>query len=555
MTHQSKRRALLIGLDGATWRLLDPMMEEGVLPNLARLRAGGTWGELESTIPPVTAPAWTTFQTGVLPGKHGVYAFNQYRKQSYRTTLVSSRDIRSPVIWELVSDNDKRVAVVNVPLTYPPRPVNGFLIAGMQTPNLKSDFTHPSGLREELMRTVPDYRIIVPQTEFNLHGLDRFVEMSTKAEQARFNAFCYVLKEKCPDWDLAMVHVQSTDTVQHAIYCWLDATDTRFSCDRYTRALSLYKAIDEQIGSVLNEFADDETLVIVLSDHGHGSIYKTINVNAHLHHMGFLSLRGAQTSISFTGWLRKALRVLLRMDRWNLNKALLPKRFRRPLMERLSQNMMIDWEHTQAYMINGWVYAYIYLNVKGRELAGVVEPALYDKVRAQVARAMKELRDPDTGQPVVGHVHPREEVFEGEFAQAAPDLIVVPAPGYEFTASVFQDTEAVIRHNRVGRDHVGSHTMDGILVASGAMVRPGPIVGARLVDLFPTILAWLGVPIPSITDGRVLKEAFVDDPFGDLKVDQERNGVVETVDDSLDEIYSAEDQALIEERLRALGYM
>jgi predicted AlkP superfamily phosphohydrolase/phosphomutase len=173
-----------------------------------------------------------------------------------------------------------------------------------------------------------------------------------------------------------------------------------------------------------------------------------------------------------------------------------------------------------------------------------------------VARAMKELCDPETGQPVVGHVHPREEVFEGEFAQAAPDLIVVPAPGYEFTASVFQDTEAVIRHNRVGRDHVGSHTMDGILVASGAMVRPGPMAGARLVDLFPTILAWLGVPIPSITDGRVLKEAFADDPFGDLKVDQKKkNGVTDTADDSLDEVYSAQDQALIEERLRALGYM
>jgi predicted AlkP superfamily phosphohydrolase/phosphomutase len=555
MTHQSKRRVLLIGLDGATWRLLDPMMEKGVLPNLARLRAGGAWGELESTIPPVTAPAWTTFQTGVLPGKHGVYAFNQYRKQSYRTTFVSSHDIRLPVIWELASDNDKRAVVVNVPLTYPPRPVNGFLIAGMQTPNLKSDFTYPPDLREELLRAVPDYRIIVPQTEFNLHGLDSFVELSIKTEQARFDAFRYVLKEKCADWDVAMVHVQSTDTVQHAIYCWLDPTDTRFSRDRYARALSAYEAIDEQIGSLLNEFVDDETLVIALSDHGHGSIYSTINVNAHLQQKGFLSLRGAQTSTSYIGWLRKALRVLLRMDRWNLNKVLLPKRFRRSLLERLSQNIMIDWEHTQAYMINGWVYAHIYLNVRGRELTGVVEPTLYEKVRAEVARVMKELRDPDTGQPVVQHVFLCEEIFEGKFAQTAPDLIVVPAPGYEFTASVFQDTEAVIRRNRVGRDHVGSHTMDGILVASGAMVRPGPIVGARLVDLFPTILAWLGVPIPSTTDGRVLKEAFADDPCSDVKVDQEKNGVVETVDDSPDEVYSEEDQALIEERLRALGYM
>ena len=125
MTQPKRKRVLLLGLDGVTWRLLEPMMDKGLLPNLARLRAASAWGELESTIPPVTAAAWTTFQTGVLPGKHGTVDFNVYTGESYRTHPTSSADVPLPTLWEKLSEAGKKVVTVNVPVTYPPRAING----------------------------------------------------------------------------------------------------------------------------------------------------------------------------------------------------------------------------------------------------------------------------------------------------------------------------------------------------------------------------------------------------------------------------------------------
>jgi predicted AlkP superfamily phosphohydrolase/phosphomutase len=545
-----QKRALLIGLDGATWRLLEPMMAEGWLPNLANLREQAASGVLESTVPPVTAPAWTSFQTGVLPGKHGVWDFNQPVRGQYRTKFVSSVDIALPTIWQLASDAGRRVVSVNVPLTYPLRGVNGVAVGGMQTPSLRSEFIYPPHLRQLFLQASPNYRIIVPQTEFNLHGLDDFLNESIAAERARVAAFRYLVDELVPDWNLAMVHIQSTDTVQHAAYCWMDANDRRFSRDEYGRIGEFYQAVDEEVGRLMGDFGDERTLVVILSDHGHSSVYKTINMNAFLSQVGLLQLHGHGQSASTSTWLRRTMRWALRLDRWNLNKALLPKRIRRPLLERLSQGQMIDWNHTQVYMITGWVYAHLHLNLRNREPQGIVDPADYEKVRTQAIEALLEFTDPATGEPVVANVLRREEVFSGPYLDHAPDLLVVPRPGYEFSASVFQDTDAIVRHNRLGRDHMGSHTMDGILIVSGPGAVNTRFREARLVDLFPTVLAWLNVPVPAYTDGRVLLEALAE-PIP-VRLDESL-----TLDGAshCGEVYSEEDAREIEERLKALGYM
>lgn len=552
MATQSKRRALLIGLDGATWRLFKPMMARGWLPNLARLREQAAWGVLESTVPPVTAPAWTSFQTGVLPGKHGVYAFNQYERGQYRTELASSAEITKPTIWQLASNAGKRVVSVNVPLTYPLREVNGAAVGGMQTPNLRSEFVYPPHLHERFLQANPNYRIIVPQTEFNLHGLEYFIEESIAAEQARVDAFRYLLSEVVPDWDLAMVHIQSTDTIQHAVYCWLDPTDERFSQDKYRKIARFYQAMDEEVGRLVADLGDERTLVVILSDHGHGSIYKTVNVNAYLSQVGLLQFYGQGQGISLSTWLRRAVKWVLRLDRWNLNKALLPKRIRRPLLERLAHGRVIDWSRTQVYMINGWVYAYLYLNLRDREAEGIVDRADYDKVCAQATEAVLRLADPATGGPIIEHVLRREEVFGGPYLDLAPDLLVVPKPGYEFSASVFQDTDSIMRENRLGRDHTGSHTMDGILILCGPGVTHTRLQGAQLVDTFPTVLAWLDVPVPGYSDGRVLAEAFAE-PLS-VQVDEE---ILEPggAFSPGEQVYLEEDAREIEERLKALGYM
>lgn len=546
-----RRRVLLLGLDGATWQILDPMIQQGHLRHLAALRQAGAHGILSSTIPPVTAAAWTTFQTGILPGNHGVFDFSQHDVGTYGTHVVSSGDIPVPTLWELASAAGRRVVTVNVPLTYPPRTVNGAVVSGMLTPNLGARSTYPQNLQRELFTRVPSYRILVPQTDFNLKGWERFVKASEGAVRARAQAFRILAEERVPDWDLAMLHFQETDTLQHAAYLWLDPAHPEFSQERYLQGLSVYQAIDDEIGGLLARFGDDGTLVLVLSDHGHHAVSHTVNVNAALAEAGLLQVVNSGKGVTLTSAARAAMRLLLRLDRWNLNKRVLPRSARRRLVERVTDAVGIEWGRTQAYMIHGWVYAYINVNLRGREPKGAVSPSDYETVRRQVADILLGLRDPDTDSPVVERVLTREEAFPGVCCEKGPDLVAVPRPGYEFTSSLLQSESRLVRRNLLRRDHTGTHSLDGILLAYGHSVSPGVLDGASLVDLFPTVLAWLGLSIPAYVQGSVLQSLF-ERPL-DVSVDAD--ATLESIMPARDGAFTADDERVVEERLRSLGYL
>src|SRR5262245_39683574 len=151
------RRVLLIGLDGATFDVLDPLMAEGRMPHLAALIAGGTRGILQSTKPPITPAAWTTFMTGKGPGRHGVIDFLRYDHTTGKLSFNNYIEIHGRTIWELLSDRGYRVGSINLPMTYPPREVNGFMISGFATPSIDLDFTYPRDLKSEILRRYPDY--------------------------------------------------------------------------------------------------------------------------------------------------------------------------------------------------------------------------------------------------------------------------------------------------------------------------------------------------------------------------------------------------------------
>jgi len=546
-----RRRVLLFGLDGATWRILDPMIQRGHLPHLAAMRQVGAYGVLSSTVPPVTAVAWTTFQTGLLPGNHGLFDFSQHDVGTYSTHVVSSSDITVPTLWELASAAGKHVVTVNVPLTYPPRPINGAVVAGMLTPSVKGDLTYPADLKRELLTAVPDYRVLVPQTDFNVRGWEPFVEASERTVRSRAKALRFLVDQVVPDWDLAMLHFQETDTLQHAGYPWLDPSHPAFSEQRYAQGLAVYQAIDEEIGELVARLADEDTLVVALSDHGHQAVSRTVNVNVALARAGLLrqvDLGGKGLPAALA---RAAVTALLRLDRWNLNKRLLPRARRRRLVERVTDAIGIAWESTEAYMIHGWVYAYVNVNLRGREANGTVTPADYASVRQRAAAALLDMRDPETHEPIVEKVLTREEAFDGVRSDRAPDLVAVPRPGYEFSSSILQSERGLVRPNLTRRDHLGTHSMDGILLAQGRAVASGEIEGASLVDVFPTVLAWLGIPIPAYAEGRVLESLF-QQPV-EAPIDQD--ATLDDIAPTGDQTFTAEDERVVEERLRSLGYM
>ena len=209
-------------------------------------------------------------------------------------------------------------------------------------------------------------------------------------------------------------------------------------------------------------------------------------------------------------------------------------------------------------MLNGWVYGNIYINMRGREPLGIVEPGLeYEALRDELTALLMDLRDPANGEPVVEAVFKREEIFDGPFMDYAPDLTVVPRRGYEFSSSVFQQSDEVFRANQLRRDHTGSHSLDGICLFAGPRVNRDLVLeGARLVDMFPTLLAAMAIPIPSYSDGRVLTEAFQPQALSEMRI-RYREAMLPFASegDRRAQVYSEEEVENVEERLRGLGYL
>src|SRR5581483_3177348 len=264
---KNTNRVLVIGLDGATWDVLERWVRDGTMPNLARLRRNGAWGVLASSIPPITAAAWSTFMTGKRPGKHGVYHFINLFEQTENQVpeLVSSRSIQAPALWDILGHHGRQVVLVNIPLTYPPRPVNGVMVTGLLTPRNAPVFTYPG----ELSQQITDYKF----------DLDRFVDKSPFLDEidgeivaptlTLVNEFREMLEMrrrvtlslmKSEAWDFYMVVFIGTDRMGH--YLWHYQAGTAGS-DPQSQELAhavreYYIRLDEIIGELVSE-AGEET--------------------------------------------------------------------------------------------------------------------------------------------------------------------------------------------------------------------------------------------------------------------------------------------------------
>ena len=318
-----KARVLVIGLDGATFDLLLPWLEEGFLPHLAEIWRRSSYAPLRTTIPPITASAWTSFQTGKNPGKHGLFDFTQYRPGSYETPFVNARSVQAEPLWVTLGRHGKRVVVLNVPVTYPPRRVNGYLISGLLTPSTNVEFTYPPGLSQELTETIGDYEILVPVRDFLHLGVRGFVDRLTGVSRKRAEAARYLMGRL--EWDFFMVHFHSPDVLQHALWSFLDRSHPEYDAaadgDReYVR--SYYRELDSLVGSLVREAGQNVT-VVLMSDHGFGPAYKRFHINQWLATQGFLTLRA-------DSWSKKTLsgfeNLVRRIDphrlRWRLTDLL-----------------------------------------------------------------------------------------------------------------------------------------------------------------------------------------------------------------------------------------
>jgi predicted AlkP superfamily phosphohydrolase/phosphomutase len=546
-------RVWVIGLDGVPWTLLQPWMDAGYLPTLARLQAGGAWGSLSSTLQFLTAVAWSSFITGLNPGKHGIFDFARRIPGSYEQELTNAAQRSGRSLWRLLSDAGRRVGVVNVPMTFPPEPVNGFLIAGLDTPGLDSAYTYPPELKAE----VRDVHFIAISTIGKSHAA--YLAETLEGIDRRFELLWRTLDRE--PLDFYMWVEMETDAIQHC--SWHLLTDpTRPGHDAI---LQVYRRIDRHLERLVATLPADVTL-IVMSDHGAGPIAKTVYLDRWLAQQGWLRYRRAT---GLADRMRHLARVGVRQSLY-LAQRFLPvgvkgflKRFRgaHAAVETFIDKAEVDWAHTVAYAVGN--LGNINLNIRGRDPQGVIPPDQVEEVIAALSRALYALRDPDTGEPMVAQVLRREEVYTGDMVDRAPDLLIrwtddkyLAVKDYEGRPDgpIFGHKQKFGRHGAAyALDQTGTHIREGICMFYGYGVRPGArLHQAQLLDLTPTILYLLDVPIPQAMDGRILTEVL--DPtvitwpprYESEAHELRRGGDFE---------WTAADEEALRARLQSLGYV
>jgi predicted AlkP superfamily phosphohydrolase/phosphomutase len=282
-------KVLVIGLDSAPLELIDPWVEQGKLPVLGQLIGQGASGVLRSTLPPLSPAAWSSFATGMNPGKHGVYDHAYRRPDSYEVVPTNGRRRAGKTLWQLIGEQGGRVGVINVPETYPPEPVNGFFITGMSTPSDESEFCFPQSLANELQQAIGGYQVYGPRSK---EDLDRALAGMQTTSLMRIRATEYLMKKYDPKFMILVL--QETDNVQHRFWKYMDPSHPQYSASgakRYGDAIfSVYKTIDENLPVLLNQM-DENDLIIVMSDHGAGPIYKWLHLNNWLVRQGFIHFK------------------------------------------------------------------------------------------------------------------------------------------------------------------------------------------------------------------------------------------------------------------------
>jgi predicted AlkP superfamily phosphohydrolase/phosphomutase len=568
-TNPAARRLLVIGWDGATLDLAGPWMKAGRLPTLARLQAGGAAGPLKSVLPVLSPAAWTSFATGVNPGRHGIYDFAQRAPDTYQLRLVTARDIQSPTLWRILSDAGKRVFVVNVPMTYPAEAVNGTMITGLGTPE-RQVFTYPPELSQTLR--AGGYR--VNKTVFYRPGAEgAFLKDTYDFTQRVFEAALDRLSHDA--WDFGMVVFRDTDEMSHFFWKYMDASHPAHNPATdgpYQDALLEYYQYLDRLTGQLIEAAGPETDIIIMSDHGMGPLYKDVYLNEWLRQRGDLAAR-ADLGQASGGWLARAgvttanissslQRLgLARFERW-LRTSLGTKKNLLPANNRAVFPDAIDWARTRAYSYG--YHGQVFLNVKGREPNGVVEPgADYDKLRGQLHDELLGMTDPEDHQPVVTRILTQEQAFHGPFARYGADLVIVMRDlayitrhGFEFAGkhgSVF---------GRPASYETGGHRENGMVFLYGKSFRSGlALEQASILDLAPTILRIMRVPAPSQLDGKLMTAALCEAEQAAIAPNimtaptPASNPLGAESHAANPEVLSQEDEAELEERLKNLGYL
>lgn len=523
MSDSRARRVMVLGLDGATWTLLRRFARDGIMPNLASFLDRGCSADLLTQVPPVTATAWSSFVTGLNAGKHGVFEFLLRKKD----LIPEARSPHNPFgevpvnsalrdgipVWELAGEAGLKSVVKGVPITYPPSRIEGLMLSGFLTPFGKRDFAHPPEILDEIEARFGPYRLYHRQVYSRRCVADVIDELHDVLD-FDINVTRYLMHRI--DWSLFISHFWGTDRASHELWHLLDEShprhDGKEARKHGPRLMAFYSSLDEGLKQIVEDAGGAD--VIIASDHGFGPIHKYLSFNMWLVDQGLLRLKpGLITSfkrmwyrLGLTPTLLYRLSMAMGLARYRLSGGFHSRQKMQMLIHRFFLSLAdVDWKNTRAYSRGN--YGQIYVNLKGREPWGAVEPgAPYEAVRHEVRDRLLEVKDPGTGEKLFDRVYFREELYQGPYVEEAPDIIFVPrdmsykALGtLDFTSNNFMDPVY---------GNSGDHRMNGIFVGLGpSFARGKEVEHLSILDIAPTVLYLLGLPVPRALDGKIAETA------------------------------------------------
>jgi predicted AlkP superfamily phosphohydrolase/phosphomutase len=562
----SKCRVIMVGLDGATFDLIKPWAEQGKLPTFQRLLKSGTSGPLESVPNQRSAAAWTSLATGLNPGKHGLFEFYEQAPNTYNIRFINSSAGAGKSLWKILSEYGRKVAVMNVPMTYPAEQVNGFLIAGIDAPSAQSErFVYPPEVLEEIRQKFGRYIIEPGVNGYVVQGdIERAVQSLREEIQQKTDIAQFLLRNK--PWDFFMVVFRSLDAAQHGFWKFLDsagASADPVNARKYGNViLETYQQLDAAIETICG-CMDENTSLLIISDHGFGRKHPASNqLNYWLEEHGYLGFKsGAQGVLSPRSFLKSLYRFVSRKTSRRVKERL--KRFLPSLRNRVHSHLIysqIDWTRTRAYSDD--LFPIIRINLRGREPLGIVEPGReYDDLVTELKQKLTSCLDAAQGVPIVDAVFHRDEIYNGQHTCRAPDLLVrwredIEIKGIALQKPIGREAAPPVP-TEDARYISGDHRLNGVLLAAGNGVKKGAQArGAKLLDIAPTVLYVMGLPIPEEMDGNVIttlfEPSFLDEhpvdfaPVPAQKESAENAGRVE---------YSEDDEKEIRKKLEDLGYL
>lgn len=458
----TKKKLVVVGLDCATNKtLFEDFLDD--CPNIKKLVDNGVYGKLRSSDPPITIPAWMVMNTGKKAGTLGLYGFRHRKENSYTDFwIASSYSIKEPKIWDILGEKGLKSCILGVPPTYPVQPLNGCLVSGFITPDISSNYTYPLELKEEIKKNVGNY---ILDANFRVDAKEDLLNEIYEMTEVQFKTIKYLMKNK--EWNYFQFVIIGLDRFHHAFWKYYDKSHHLYEAGNKfeSEMKNYYQFLDKEVGEIL-DLLDDNTFVIVVSDHGAKAMKGLICVNMALEELGLLKFK------------------------------------KKPEPGTSINDAEVDWKNTYAWGWGGY-YARIFLNVEGRERKGIIKKKNYEKMREKVAKKLKTIKD-DKGNPMNTKVYKPEELFQ-IIRGDPPDLMVYFDDLNWRSAGTVGYDSMYLRENDTGPDDA-VHDYFGIYIIYDSKRKIGKDLGTKnILDIAPTSLNILGIDVPEDMEGNIIK--------------------------------------------------